>query len=143
MSYSWTRFGFGVALGTIAWALLFVATSYFVLSVLLLLIANVLMVQGPSASTGQPSAVSSSDLEEWRQFGRDTVKGLRGAIVPVLGLVLVLLVWDLAVRRYSFLAHIVEDYSELLAITLMAAMWPVQVVAAYRNGRHRRLSSSD
>ena len=143
MSYSWTRFGVGVALGLVALALLFVAISYFYLSLLLLFISNVLIAQVPGAPSDQNSAVSgSSDLEEWRQLGRDLVKGLRDAIVPLFVLVLILFVWNFAVDRYPFLADIPEDYGELLAAMLLAVMWLVQVVAAYRSGKQRGLSSS-
>lgn len=142
MSYSWTRFGAGVIVGLLAFALLFVAASYIYVSLLLLFISNVLTAQVPKTPNDQNSEVSSSsDLDEWRQFGRDLLKGLRDAIVPVFALVSVLFLWDLAARRYPFLTGIPRDYGDLLVILLLAVMWLVHVVAALRSGRRRRLSS--
>jgi hypothetical protein len=62
MSYSWTRFGIGVALGLVAFALLSVAIAYIYGSILLLFISNVLIAQVPEASSDQNSEGVSSQL---------------------------------------------------------------------------------
>lgn len=143
MSYSWARFGVGVALGLVAFALLLVATSYIYVSLVLLFISNILTTQVPKTPNDQDAAVSStSDLDEWRRFGREVLEGLREAIVPMFVLVSTFFIWDLAVRHYPSLTDIPRDYGELLVVMLLAAIWLVQVVGAFRSGMRRRLSSS-
>lgn len=141
MRYSWTRFGVGVGVGLVAVALLFVAISYFYISAILLFISNYFIAQ-PTKAPDVQAATVVSDLDAWRQFARDLVGGLRDAIVPLFVLLSTMFLWDIAVRRYLFLADVPKEYGELLAVMFLAAVWLMHMVTAFRNGRRRRLSSS-
>ena len=132
--YSWPQFITGVVVGTGAMALLLVSLSNFYPSAFLLFLSAALMIQAPeSAGAPEPTVVAEPARSRWRHLARAVLQ----ILVAVLAYLVVSSAWDRALRQIPSLADIPLS---VIAVVIFAGAWLIQVVAAYRNGRSRRLA---
>jgi hypothetical protein len=93
------------------------------------------MTQGSERSVpAEPIAPFASDMDEWRQYGRDLLTALPSAVLYVVVGVALVLIWDASISRHPFVAQIPRDVFMLLVLTVV---WLPVVVAAFRSGRRR------
>lgn len=135
MTYSWAKFVVGLALGMVGIWLLSATPSYLFVAVLLLFASTALMTQGSERSVPpEPIAPFTSDMDEWRQLGRDLLAALPSAVLYVVVGLALMLIWDAITSRYPSIAQIPRDVFMPIVLTVW---WLPVVIAAYRNGRRR------